>query len=123
MVDVVHRFKPITMARQSDQLVLPVNLWTLSGLIQISTIEFLPLSLSSVPQIPVNQKVIKHDPMRVCEVETVTNWGLTQSSAIFQIVEDTQLHRNFKLRELYTSGYDIVYIKAVFEATTEGNPR
>ena len=117
----VHRFKPVLSSRATDNLVIPVNVWSPSGLSRLDSIEWLPLGLSQIPEIPISQKVLRHDPMRICEVESVANWGPTQSATIFQIIEETQLTKNFKLRSLYTSGYDIVYIKAVFEATTEGS--
>lgn len=109
------------MPRVGDSLIVPISLWTLSSLAKIDSIEFLPLSMGSPIEIPLSQHMVKHDPMRICELETMANWGPTQSEAIFQIVGDSQLATHFRLRSLFTSGYDIVHIKAVFEAETEGS--
>lgn len=104
-----------------DTIVIPLSLWTPAGLTRLESIEWLPLVLQPLLPIPLSQKLEQEDSLRICEVESLANWAVAESSTIYQLINKSHLMKYFNLEGLYSSGCDIVYVKAVLSAAKEGS--
>lgn len=89
---------------------------------QLDRFQWVPLTLQP-------RKVIMYeypnpdvsDLVRVCDFEAQLKWTLCPNDHWRQSMQKNSLSRNFKLLQLYSSGLDIVFIKAIYQAVQEGS--
>ena len=117
----VYRYSPTLQVRVGDTIKVPVTLWTPAGLTKIETIEWMQLVVSPRPIISFYKNIEIKDHMRICEFETFANWVTNPSKIIVNALKDNLPNKQLKLRSVLNSGCDMLFVKAFYEAISEGS--
>ena len=119
--------QPIVPIQVGDNIKLAINFYNLSGLMNISSIQWRTIKFSEIPEIQIHlnpNDIASYDKNRLCEVEELyTDWKLFEYFQKPEKVRIDEFRPQLQLVETRCAGVDIVTSKLIFRASEEGTNR